>query len=201
MSLIQHHLLLNESTCHSQTGETMNPINVRSLHGLRSVVEPLRTCHNEQSCDSSSQRELEQMESPSDSREAIASEAGYSLLEIMIVIVIIGILALIAIPKFMGVTTRAKMTEAKTMLRQVYTLQQAHYYERDVYGSTLSAIGFEQSRLVSDGGNARYQIAIETADATTYVATATSVVDYDKDGTMNVWQVGPEGQITERVPD
>jgi prepilin-type N-terminal cleavage/methylation domain-containing protein len=32
---------------------------------------------------------------------------GYSLLEIMIVIVIIGVLALIAIPKFMGVTARA----------------------------------------------------------------------------------------------
>lgn len=129
------------------------------------------------------------------------SEAGYSLLEIMIVIVIIGILALIAIPKFMGVTTRAKMTEAKTMLKQVHTLQQAYYYERDTYGGTLSDIGFEQSPLVTEGGNARYRIEIEEANAQTYVATATSVVDFDKDGTMNVWEVGPDGKIAERTPD
>jgi prepilin-type N-terminal cleavage/methylation domain-containing protein len=64
---------------------------------------------------------------------SLRSAEGYSLLEIMIVIVIIGVLALIAIPKFMGVTARAqdkikKRVEAKTMLKQVTTLQQAHLY-------------------------------------------------------------------------
>jgi prepilin-type N-terminal cleavage/methylation domain-containing protein len=59
---------------------------------------------------------------------SLRTSEGYSLLEIMIVIVIIGVLALIAIPKFMGVTARAKMVEAKTMLKQVTTLQQAHLY-------------------------------------------------------------------------
>lgn len=132
---------------------------------------------------------------------ALSSEAGYSLLEIMIVVVIIGILALVAIPKFMGVTTRAKMVEAKTMLKQVYTLQQAYYYEHDAYGATPAAIGFEQSTLVTEGGTGRYRIEIEEATATSFVALATSVVDFDKDGTMNVWQVGPDGEISERVPD
>src|SRR6056297_1183267 len=64
---------------------------------------------------------------------SLRTSEGYSLLEIMIVIVIIGVLALIAIPKFMGTAARAKMVEASTMLKQVYTLQQAHLYERDLY--------------------------------------------------------------------
>jgi type IV pilus assembly protein PilE len=132
---------------------------------------------------------------------SLRTSEGYSLLEIMIVIVIIGVLALIAIPKFMGVTARAKMVEAKTMLKQVYTLQQAHLYERDVYGSSLPAIGFEASELVTGGGTARYVIAIEEAGAASFTATATSVVDFDGDGTMNVWEVGPSGVIHERVPD
>jgi prepilin-type N-terminal cleavage/methylation domain-containing protein len=62
---------------------------------------------------------------------SLRTSEGYSLLEIMIVIVIIGVLALIAIPKFMGVTARAqdkKRVEAKTMLKQVTTLRQAHLY-------------------------------------------------------------------------
>jgi type IV pilus assembly protein PilE len=93
------------------------------------------------------------------------------------------------------------MVEAKTMLKQVYTLQQAHLYERDVYGSSLPAIGFEASELVTGGGTARYVIAIEEAGAASFTATATSVVDFDGDGTMNVWEVGPSGVIHERVPD
>jgi type IV pilus assembly protein PilE len=119
----------------------------------------------------------------------------------MFVIVIIGVLALIAIPKFMGVTQKAKMTEAKTMLKQVYMLQTAHYYERDAFARNLAAIGFQQSRLVTDGGKARYRIVIEEASGTNFIATATSVVDFDKDGTMNVWEVGADGTIVQRTAD
>lgn len=129
------------------------------------------------------------------------SEAGYSLIEIMVVVVIIGILALIAVPRFTGITTQAKMTEAQTMLRQVYTLQQSQYYRRDMYTEDLSAIGFEQAPLVTDGGTARYRIEIESADEQGFVATATAVVDFDNDGQYNVWEVREDGDIVERTPD
>lgn len=130
-----------------------------------------------------------------------SGEAGYSLTELLIAIVIIGILALLAIPRFMGVTSRAKMAEAKTMLSTLHAFQQAHYYERDRYGSTLDAIGFEQVPLLDQGGTARYVIAIEGADRATYVATATSTVDFNNDGTFNVWEVTETGVVTQRVAD
>jgi len=123
------------------------------------------------------------------------------LTELMIVLVVIGILALLALPKFMNVTTKAKMTEAKTQLKHLHTLQTAHYYERDVYAERLAALGFEQSTLITDGGNARYRIAIDESGRSGYRATATSVVDYDNDGTFNVWAVDESGAIQQVTPD
>ncbi len=131
----------------------------------------------------------------------LKSEDGFSLTELMVVLVIIGILALLAIPRFSSVTSKAKMAEAKTMLKQVHTLQEAYRFEYDVYGGDLISIGFEQVPLVTDGGTARYLISVEAAEAGLYTALATAVVDFDKDGEFSVWQVDQTGRISERNPD
>lgn len=134
-------------------------------------------------------------------RHFMKDQQGFSLTELMVVLVIIGILALLAIPRFSNVATKAKATEAKTMLKQVHTLQSSYHFEYDVYSSNLLAIGFEQVALVSDGGTARYRLDVETANPLSYVVLATSVVDFDKDGVFNVWQVDQTGRILERTPD
>jgi type IV pilus assembly protein PilE len=127
--------------------------------------------------------------------------AGFSLTELMIVLVIIGILVLLALPKLLPIVTKAKTTEAKLMLKQVYTLEQAYKYERDRYSIQLAEIGFEQEKLVSQGGQARYRIEISSGDEKGFQAQATSVVDFDNDGTFNVWVVDQTGAITEKVAD
>lgn len=127
--------------------------------------------------------------------------AGFSLTELMIVLVIIGILVLLALPKLLPIVTKAKTTEAKLMLKQVYTLEQAYKYERDRYSIQLAEIGFEQEKLVSQGGQARYRIEISSGDEKGFQAQATSVVDFDNDGTFNVWVVDQTGAISEKVAD
>lgn len=119
----------------------------------------------------------------------------------MVVLVIIGVLTLLALPRFSGVINRAKMTEARTMLAHVHTLQRAYFYEHDRYAVTLVDLGFEQSTLISDGGTARYVISIEKGDETSYTALATSVVDFNKNGVFNVWEVDETGQVRVRTPD
>ena len=121
--------------------------------------------------------------------------------ELMVVLVIIGILTLIALPRFMNMTTRAKTTEAKMMLRTTHALMQSYYFEHDQYTTDLLQIGFEQAVTVESGGNARYAISVESADGAQFIAIATAVVDFDKDGTFNVWEVNQDGIIRERTPD
>ncbi len=58
---------------------------------------------------------------------------GFTLIELMIVGVIIGVLASLAIPRFMKATTKSKQTEAKMILKQIYVMQRAFKMENDYY--------------------------------------------------------------------
>ena len=127
--------------------------------------------------------------------------SGFSMTELLVVLVIIGVLVLLALPRLMPVVTKAKTTEAKLNLKQVLMLQKSYKFENDKYSSSLNEIGFEQEKLVSEGGTARYKIEIAESDLNTFKAIATATVDFDNDGTFNVWEVTQDGQIKEVTPD
>jgi prepilin-type N-terminal cleavage/methylation domain-containing protein len=58
---------------------------------------------------------------------------GFTLIELMIVVVIIAILAALAIPRFMKATSKSKQSEAKLILKQIYTMQRAYRQLYDTY--------------------------------------------------------------------
>lgn len=131
----------------------------------------------------------------------IKEEDGFSLSELLIVLAIIGILIMIAVPLYQNVTTRAKTTEAKTQLNFLHTLQRVYHLEKDVYADNFEALGFEHEKMITEGGKARYTIAIESAESQNYIATATSIIDFDGDGVFNKWQVNEDGIVEQVVPD
>lgn len=131
----------------------------------------------------------------------IKNSEGFSLTELLVVLVIIGILVLIALPRLMPVITKAKTVEAKLNLKQVYMLEKSYKYEHDTYSSSLPEIGFEQDKLIKDGGQARYIIKIVSANQNSFIATATATIDFNNNGVFNVWQVDETGNIKEITPD
>jgi len=67
--------------------------------------------------------------------------AGFSLLELMVVVAIIGILAAMAIPRYNIFRARARQSEAKTSLGVIFTLQEAFKIEKEKYYNGAAAWG------------------------------------------------------------
>lgn len=126
---------------------------------------------------------------------------AYTLTEILVVLVIIGILVLLALPNLLPAVNKAKKLEAKQQLAYVKTLEKNYFYEHSSYSKDLNEIGFLQEKLSTESkdGKANYRIEITNATNNTFTARATAVKDFDGDGRFNVWEIDQDGNLKEVV--
>lgn len=71
---------------------------------------------------------------------------GFTLIELMIVVAIIGILAAIAIPNFIKFQARSKQSEVRANLRALSMAEKVYYQEFDTFDNRVSKIGFFPER-------------------------------------------------------
>ncbi len=79
------------------------------------------------------------------SREAVSNRKGFSLVELSVVVIIIGVLATFGIPRMLKSVERSKAAEAFQCLATVRAAQERYQARQGTYAATLTDLDMEQS--------------------------------------------------------
>jgi len=116
------------------------------------------------------------------------NEKGFTLIELMIVIAIIGILAAIAIPQFSAYRTRSYNASANADLRNACTAQEAYYVDKSTYTNLVGDLTGPSYGLYT---SAKVYFINMTGNTDTYHMEA-----YHTSGDITYTVTGPGGSVS-----
>lgn len=107
-------------------------------------------------------------------RSVAGPAAGFTLIEVLIVVVIVGILMAVALPAYQGTLQKGRRSDAKSALMDVANRQEQHMLDRNTYTLDMTELGFAADPYISEEGHYSIDAAACGAGiASCYVLTAT----------------------------
>lgn len=131
-------------------------------------------------------------------------QRGFTLIELMIVVVVVAILAAIAFPAYRDYVIRSNRATAKSMLTQVADRQEQFYVANKRYSITLVALGYPSDPFfvgrnggaTAAGGNAIYTVSLENTGITTFTVAADVANQQAEDTRCTRFMLAHTGQRT-----
>ena len=136
-------------------------------------------------------------------KKLLKEQSGFTLVELMIVVAIIGVLSAVAVPNFKKYQAKAKTSEAKVQLAAAYTALQAFYGDFGAYSTCLSYMGYGPG---NEYMSRYYGVGIASDGGSTGIGSAKGAMANSKTMAEGVWTtvqnsgLGTECQDSKEMP-
>jgi type IV pilus assembly protein PilE len=123
---------------------------------------------------------------------------GFSLIELLVAVSVMGILASVAIPSYMSQVQKAHRTDAKNALLDLAAREERYFTTNNSYTNVAANLGYPALPVAVPGGSKpAYDISITAATGTTYAAQALRINNQATDdcGDYTINNQGAQGNV------